>query len=167
MTDVTVCTAIGLGANLGEPEKTLNRAVRQLAQLEDSKLIACSGTYYSYPLGPSDQPDYVNKVILMETSQSPHRLLDALQAIEIKHDRSRDQHWGARTLDLDLIVYGDTIIHDERLTIPHPHAHRRSFVLEPLAEIAPDMVIPGHGSAAMLLATVNDNLIYRRPADAG
>ncbi len=167
MTKTTVCAAIALGANLGDAEKTLDCAVKQLAQLEGSELIACSGTYHSRPLDLSDQPDYANKVALIETSQAPHRLLDALQAIEAQHGRVRDAHWGARTLDLDLITYGDTTMNDDRLTIPHPCAHRRSFVLEPLAEIAPDMVIPGRGSAAMLLETAKDNLIYRRPADGG
>lgn len=163
--NVTVHAVIGLGANLGEPEKTLACAINQLEQLEDTELVACSGAYYSHPLGPSNQPDYVNRVALIKTSQSPHRLLDALQAIEAGHGRSRHEQWGARTLDLDLIVYGDTVLHDERLTVPHPHAHERSFVLEPLAEIAPDMEIPGHGSAAMLAAATKDDLVYRRPGD--
>ena len=161
----TVCAAVALGANLGEPATTLEDAVARLAKIEQTRLVACSGVYYSRPLGPPGQPDYLNRVALLETSLPPHRLLDELQSIEARHGRTRSEHWGARTLDLDIIVYGDAVLNDERLTLPHPQAHRRSFVLEPLAELAPEMVIPGHGTAVVLAAAADDGLIYRRPAD--
>ena len=102
-------------------------------------------------MGPADQPDYINAVISLETSLSPHQLLDALQSVEQLHGRERKRHWGERTLDLDILLYGEQILDDERLTIPHPGMHERAFVLYPLAEIAPDIEIPGIGALQQIL----------------
>ncbi len=101
-------------------------------------------------MGPQDQPDYINAVAVLSTTLDPHRLLAELQAIEQRHNRVRKRRWGERTLDLDLLLYGDFQIVTAALTVPHPGLHERAFVLYPLAEIAPDVIIPGQGRAVDL-----------------
>lgn len=159
---LNIQTVVALGANLGEARHTLETAIQDIQAMKQTTLLKHSSVYRSYPQGPSEQADYFNQVVLLQTDLAPHALLDELQAIEDKHGRQRTQHWGPRTLDLDIIVYGDMQCDDERLTIPHPQTCHRSFVLEPLAEIAPDLLIPGHGTAASLAKIVDDGLVYQR-----
>ena len=142
---------IGLGSNLQNPLQQIKTAINDLQSLAGVTIITVSSLYQSPPMGPADQPDYINAVISLETSLSPHQLLDALQSVEQLHGRERKRHWGERTLDLDILLYGEQILDDERLKIPHPGMHERAFVLYPLAEIAPDIEIPGRGALQQIL----------------
>lgn len=149
---------LGLGANLAQPLQQLELAVQALGQLPDSSLLAVSSFYGSKPMGPQDQPDYVNAVAQLQTRLSAEQLLDALQSIEQQQGRQRkDQRWGARTLDLDILLYGDEIIQTERLTVPHYGMKVREFVLYPLAEIAPQLQLPDGSLLSTLLAQVPAN----------
>lgn len=151
---------IALGSNLAEPSQQLNQALSALANLENSQLIAHSSFYQSKPLGPQDQPDYVNAVARLATSLTPLALLDKLQQIEQQQGRVRLRRWGERTLDLDILLYGDCIIQSERLTIPHYDMQNRAFVIIPLAEIAPDLILPkGESIANLAQAFAQDSLI--------
>lgn len=142
---------VGLGANLGEPDATLRAAVRALAALPDSAVLACSSFYRSAPIDATG-PDYLNAVLRLETRLAPHALLAALQDIEQTHGRERPYRNAPRTLDLDLLLYGEQCIATPTLTVPHPRLHERAFVVRPLAEIAPHLTIPGHGLVVDLLA---------------
>lgn len=144
---------IGLGSNLSAPEQQLNAALKALAQLPNSRLISCSAYYSSAPLGPSDQPRFTNAVALLETALPPHQLLDHLQRIELKQGRQRQaERWGPRTLDLDILLFGERLIDDARLCVPHYHMHARPFVLQPLAELcAADFQLPDGRLLADLL----------------
>lgn len=142
---------IGLGSNLGEPITQVKSAIAALSDLECVSLIRSSSLYASPPMGPQDQPDYINAVVELTTTLSAHELLDQLQAVEQQQGRIRNRHWGERTLDLDLLVYGQDIVDDERLQVPHPGIALRSFVLYPLAEIAPEFLIPNLDSMEQLL----------------
>jgi len=133
---------IGLGSNLEHPPQQVRRAFEELRQLPDTTLVAHSSLYRSEPLGPPDQPDYINAVAALDTRLAPEPLLDRLQAIEQAHRRVRTRHWGPRTLDLDLLLYGDRVIATPRLTVPHPGIYTRHFVLWPLAELAPQLILP-------------------------
>jgi 2-amino-4-hydroxy-6-hydroxymethyldihydropteridine diphosphokinase len=128
---------IGLGSNLDNPKQQVIEALAALVLIPNTELIKQSALYRSDPVGPPGQPDYINAVAAIRTLLEPEQLLDALQAIEQDHQRIRKIHWGPRTLDLDIILFGDQSIATERLTVPHPFAHERNFVLWPLAEIAP------------------------------
>jgi len=143
---------IGLGSNLADPQAQLQRAFTELAQLLHSQLLARSSLYRSTPMGPPDQPDYLNAVAALETTLPPLDLLAQLQALETAHQRVRGERWGPRTLDLDLLLYADQTIDLPTLTVPHPGLCERNFVLYPLAEIAPGLVIPGFGALGELLA---------------
>jgi 2-amino-4-hydroxy-6-hydroxymethyldihydropteridine diphosphokinase len=136
---------IGLGSNLAgalaNPQAQITQALQELAHLPNSHLVAASALYRSHAVGP-EQPDYVNAVAGVKTSLSPLDLLDELQALEHAHQRVRGQHWGPRTLDLDLLLYGADIIDLPRLQVPHPYLKQRNFVFYPLASIAPDLVLP-------------------------
>ncbi len=137
--------AIGLGGNLGDAPKSLCFALEQLAAHAQIHIAAISRLYRSAPIGPAGQPDYANAVVGINTSLSPIALLDALQAIEQMTGRERLVRWGARTLDLDILLYGEVKIQSERLTIPHAELLNRAFVLIPLADIAAARVLPnGH-----------------------
>ncbi len=140
---------VGLGGNVGEPAVTLRMAFADLDALPGTRLVAASRLYRSAPVGGIAQDDFVNAVAWMETRLSPHDLLHALLAIERMHgrDRDREQRWGPRTLDLDLLMHGDAVIDEPGLQLPHPRMHERAFVLLPLLEIAPAVVIPGVGPA--------------------
>ncbi|BBB27685.1 2-amino-4-hydroxy-6-hydroxymethyldihydropteridine diphosphokinase [Amphritea japonica] len=142
MADQWINCYIGLGSNLENPVTQVATALLELERLEHCRNLTHSSLYRSDPVGPPDQPDYINAVAQLETSLHPLALLDALQAIEQQHQRVRIQHWGPRTLDLDLLLYGDEQINSDRLTVPHPYLHERNFVLYPLAEIAPQLSIP-------------------------
>lgn len=145
---------IGLGSNLAEPRQQLRSALDALTRIPKTQLAAVSSLYLSDPLGPPDQPRYHNAVAALNTSLPPLALLDALQAIELAHGRQRKaERWGPRTLDLDILLFGDRLISDSRLTVPHYHMHARAFVLYPLAEIAIDGLRLADGrSLAELLA---------------
>ncbi len=135
---------IGIGANLGDAQANVLDAVRRLALLDGTMVVETSGLYRTAPIDSSG-PDYVNAVACIDTSFDPHELLAALQDIELAHGRERPYRNAPRTLDLDLLLYGDQIIDSESLSVPHPRMHERAFVLAPLAEVAPDLVIPGRG----------------------
>lgn len=144
---------IGLGSNLSEPRDQLARAIAALRKLPESRLTALSRFYRSRPMGPADQPDYLNAVAVLDTRLEPEALLDALQAVENEQGRVRGpQRWGPRTLDLDLLLYGSEVIHTDRLTVPHPGIAERNFVLYPLADIAPELVLPDGRRLQELLA---------------
>lgn len=130
---------IGLGSNLASPIEQVREALNELAALPLSRLVAASSLYASRPVGPQDQPDFINAVAALETHLSPLALLDQLQALEQQHRRRRQQHWGPRTLDLDLLLYANDHIDMPRLRVPHPHMTARAFVITPLAEIAPSI----------------------------
>lgn len=143
---------IGLGSNLDDPAGQLCQAVTALARLPGTRLAACSRFYRSAPLGPQDQPDYVNAVAALDTELAPDVLLDALQVIETAQGRVRLRRWGPRTLDLDILLYGDSVLATPRLSVPHPGLAERGFVLYPLAELAPDLMLPDGRALAELLA---------------
>ncbi len=142
---------VGLGSNLDDPRRQIEHAFTALSELPASRLVARSSLYRSAPMGPADQPDYLNAVAALDTALAPLKLLDALQAIEAAQRRVRERHWGPRTLDLDLLLYGEQVIDLPRLRVPHPGMHQRSFVLVPLREIAGDIEIPGQGRISTLL----------------
>jgi 2-amino-4-hydroxy-6-hydroxymethyldihydropteridine diphosphokinase len=161
---VRVSAYIGLGSNLGEPLQQLDAAFTALSKLPDTRVVRHSSFYASKPMGPADQPDYINAVAELETALDPQNLLLALQAIEQAQGRVRTgQRWGARTLDLDLLLYGDEVIHTDSLQVPHPGLAEREFVLIPLAEIAPDVVIPGQPALKQLIEDCPDYGLERLP----
>lgn len=144
---------IGLGSNLAEPLTQLRGALAALAALPQSRLLATSSFYASDPLGPADQPRYVNAVAALDTELAPLALLDALQAIEANQGRVRKaERWGPRTLDLDILLFGERLLDEPRLRVPHYHLHARPFVLYPLAELAPELRLPDGRRLAELLA---------------
>lgn len=148
---------VGLGSNLSDPVAQVRRALRALGAMADTQLVAHSRLYRNPPMGPQDQPDYVNAVAALDSRLGAAELLAALQGIEQAQGRQRDgTRWGPRTLDLDLLLFGDETIATRGLSVPHPGIAERAFVLVPLAEIAPPgLVIPGHGTLAMLLEQVD------------
>ncbi|MEW6762079.1 MAG: 2-amino-4-hydroxy-6-hydroxymethyldihydropteridine diphosphokinase [Pseudomonadota bacterium] len=135
---------VGIGANLGDAQANVLDALRRLALLEGTTVIETSGLYRTAPVDSSG-PDYINAVACIDTTFDPYELLAALQDIEQAHGRERPYRNAPRTLDLDLLLYGEQVIHSDTLTVPHPRMHERGFVLAPLAEIAPGIVIPGVG----------------------
>jgi len=130
--------AIALGSNLDDPEAQVRRAFDEIAALPRTELLARSKLYRTAPVGHADQPDFINACALVETSLAPRELLDGLLAIEQAHHRVRAVPNGPRTLDLDIILYGDRSIREPGLTIPHPRAHERQFVLAPLNDVWPE-----------------------------
>lgn len=144
---------IGLGSNLSNPLHQVTHACNQLQEHSDIILVACSPWYTSVAVGP-EQPDYINGAAALDTSLSAEELLDQLQAIENSQGRTRSIHWGPRTLDLDLLLYGDEIINSDRLQVPHPWMHQRNFVLRPLLDIAPELALPDGTSIANLLEKI-------------
>lgn len=161
----TVRAYIGLGANLNQPVQQLQQAIRALQQLPSSELIAVSSLYGSKPMGPQDQPDYVNAVAVLDTTLEAEALLDALQQIEQLHGRQRKaERWGPRTLDLDILLYGTLVINSSRLTVPHYGLHQREFVLYPLYEIAPQLQLPDGTVLSSLLAQVPLNGLQKLPS---
>lgn len=152
--------AIGLGANLGDARATLRAALDALGRLPESTLGAVSSIWRSAPIDSSG-PDYLNAVALLVTKLEPHALLAELQRIELAHGRERPYRNAPRTLDLDLLLYGDGCVATPTLTVPHPRLHERAFVLRPLAEVAPALVVPGQGRVDGLLAAVAGQRIDR------
>ncbi|HJY75336.1 MAG TPA: 2-amino-4-hydroxy-6-hydroxymethyldihydropteridine diphosphokinase [Burkholderiales bacterium] len=147
---------VGLGANLGEPQRNVREAFRELDAIPHTRVVRASSLYRSEPLGYTEQPEFVNAVAQIETGLPAERLLAELQAIEAQHGRSRSFANAPRTLDLDLLLFGNAVIDTENLKVPHPRMHERAFVLMPLLEIAPDAVIPGQGPARELLEKCRD-----------
>lgn len=153
---------IGIGSNLDGPATHVRAALHALATIPGSEFIEASPLYGSAPMGPADQPDYVNAVAHLRTRLAPHELLDALQRLEAEAGRVREgERWGPRVLDLDLLLYGDQAMDDARLRVPHPGVSERIFVLRPLADLAPELVIPGHGTVAECLARLPDEGLWR------
>jgi len=146
-----VAAYIGLGSNLDGPKEQIRKAFTALGRMPDSTLERYSSLYQNPPMGGLQQPDYMNAVAELETTLEPQELLLQLQSIETAHGRTRGERWGARSLDLDLLVYGANIIDTADLKVPHPGLHERAFVLYPLHEIAPDLEIPGLGRVTELL----------------
>lgn len=153
---VPVTAYVGLGANLDDPVEQVRRACLELKSLPASRVMARSPLYRSAPLGPQDQPDYINAVAALETQLPAPELLAALRAIEQQHGRRRDgSRWGPRTLDLDILLYGDLQQATPELTLPHPGLHERAFVLYPLYDVAPELEVPGRGSVRALRGLVS------------
>jgi len=157
---MTQLAYIGLGANLGDTRQTLEQALAALAALPQSRLAAISGAYRSAPVAAGG-PDFLNAVAALETDLAPEALLDALQAIEQAHGRERPYRNAPRTLDLDLLLHGGQCIASPRLVVPHPQLHRRAFVLQPLLELAPDLVVPGLGVLQPHLQGTREQAIER------
>ena len=145
-----VTAYIALGSNLADPVQQLRSALRAVAALPGTRVLRESSFYRNPPEGGLDQPEFVNAVAAIETEAAPRELLDRLLEIERAHGRARDYPNAPRTLDLDIALYGDRVVHDPGLTIPHPRMGRRAFVMVPLAEIAPDTIVPGQGRVADL-----------------
>ena len=152
---------IALGSNLSQPQQQVRAALDELAALPGCRLLQASSLYLSAPVGYTEQPDFVNAVCLLETGLEPQALLSALHGIEAKFGRERTFRNAPRTLDLDIIDFNGITLHSERLTLPHPRAHERSFVMQPLAEIAPDYRLPGQSTAAELAAVLGSDGIER------
>ena len=142
---------IGLGANLGDPQRQVQQAFRELDAIPHTRVVRTSSLYRSAPLGYAEQPSFVNAVAQLETALAAERLLAELQVIEVAHGRRRSFANAPRTLDLDLLLFGNAVVDAPGLKIPHPRMHERAFVLVPLLEIAPDVAIPGQGPARLLL----------------
>ncbi|GAB1264700.1 2-amino-4-hydroxy-6-hydroxymethyldihydropteridine diphosphokinase [Aurantivibrio infirmus] len=149
---MTVDAYIALGSNLDDPMRKVCDGLDALNSIPDTKLVAQSSWYGSKAIGPGEQPDYVNGVAKITTALSAQQLLTALQAIEAKHGRERRVRWAARTLDLDILLFGSDTVADENLSIPHPRLMERNFVLYPLAEISPELTLPNGLSLQSLLA---------------
>ena len=145
---------VGLGANLGPREQTLRGAVDLLAATDGVDVLAVSELRETEPVGVVDQPPFLNGAVALETTLSPRALLDLLLEVERSLGRVREERWGPRLIDLDLLVYGDEVIDEPRLRVPHPRLHERPFALEPLAELDPALEIPGRGRVSELLSAL-------------
>ena len=149
---------VGIGANLGRRERTIHRAIELLGELEGVEVVAVSSLRETAPWGLVEQPAFVNGAIELETDLEPQDLLEALLALERRLGRRRDaptaEQWGPRVIDLDLLLYGDLVVDGPGLRVPHPHLHERRFALEPLAELAPEAVVPDRGTVSELLAAL-------------
>ena len=152
---------VGLGANLGDPEKQVRGALAALGRIPGTRLVRASSLWRSAPVGHAAQPDFVNAVAAIETGAAPRALLEQLLAIEKTFGRERSFANAPRTLDLDLLLYGDRVLSEQGLEVPHPRMHERAFVLAPLLEIAPEVDIPGKGKAATLLAAIKDQKVEK------
>ena len=152
---------LALGSNLGERADTLQGAVDALVGLDGVKVTRVSPVYETAPVGGPPQPDYLNAVVLVDIDVPPRELLDELHEVEAAFDRVRLVRWGARTLDIDIIAADDERSEDPELTLPHPRAHDRAFVLVPWHDVEPDAVLPGHGRVADLLEKVDQTGIRR------
>jgi 2-amino-4-hydroxy-6-hydroxymethyldihydropteridine diphosphokinase len=158
---VPVLAYVGLGANLGDTSAALSGALRALSELPVTQVCRASGFYRTAPVD-AQGPDYLNAVAALQTRLAPADLLAHLQRIELAGGRERPYRNAPRTLDLDLLLYGEACITSPTLTVPHPRMHERAFVLVPLAEVAPrDLVVPGHGVLHELLAGVADQRIHK------
>lgn len=153
---------IAIGSNLASPLEQVNAALAALAEIPDSQIVAVSPFYRTPPLGPPDQPDYLNAAVALDTDLAPETLLDHTQRIELQQGRERKAHrWGPRTLDLDIMLFGDRQIATPRLTVPHYDMKNRAFMLLPLVHIAPDVCFPDGVKVANILANLDPSGISR------
>jgi len=152
---------VGLGANIGDPRRQLEAAIEQLKNLPDTDFVLVSGFYKSAPLGYVDQPDFLNAVARLDTALPAEQLLEHLQKMERQRGRERPFPNAPRTLDLDLLLYGNSVLESPRLTLPHPRMHERAFVLQPLLELDSEISIPGKGKAGALLSACGSQKIER------
>jgi 2-amino-4-hydroxy-6-hydroxymethyldihydropteridine diphosphokinase len=152
---------VGLGSNQDDPRSQIERAVEHLDRLPDTRIVARSSLYRSAPFGPVPQADFLNAVAALETAQEPRQLLVLLKDIERRQGRRPTLRWGPRVIDLDLLVYGDLVIDEPGLFVPHPGIAERNFVLLPLREVAPDLHIPGLGRVADIAVDESDPRISR------
>jgi 2-amino-4-hydroxy-6-hydroxymethyldihydropteridine diphosphokinase len=152
---------LALGSNLGDRLENLQGAVDALFDAPEFGFVAVSPVYETAPVGGPQQPDYLNAVIVLDTALPARAILDRAHGIEEAFGRVRDQRWGPRTLDVDVIVCGDEVSEDPELTLPHPRAYQRAFVLAPWHDIDPDAAIPGRGRVADLLAAVGPDGVNR------
>jgi 2-amino-4-hydroxy-6-hydroxymethyldihydropteridine diphosphokinase len=152
---------VGLGANIGVPRRQLQAAFEALKALPQTRFLRASALFRSAPLGYANQPDFLNAAAMLDTELTPEALLDQLQGIEKDQGRERSFANAPRTLDLDLLLYGNLVLQEPRLTLPHPRMHQRAFVLQPLLELDPGVTIPGRGRAADLLAACDDQNVER------
>lgn len=158
---------VGIGSNLDSPEKQVRAAFDELRSLPGTVVTGTSSLYKSAPFGPVEQGDFINAAASLVTQLAPHELLSELRALEDRHGRNRDvARWGPRTMDLDLLVYSDKVIGDDLLTVPHPGIRERNFVLMPLCELAPHLIVPGLGSVVALteLVMASGGRIQKIPA---
>ena len=151
----TVTACVALGSNLDDPRVQVERGFAALAALPRTALSARSRSYRTPPWGLVEQPDFINAAARLETTLTPRELLDALLAIEARAGRVRGARNGPRILDLDLLLYGERVIDEPDLVVPHPRLHERAFVLLPLADVAPELKVPGHGRVRDLVAQVD------------
>jgi 2-amino-4-hydroxy-6-hydroxymethyldihydropteridine diphosphokinase len=152
---------VGIGSNLGKPLEHVEQAFKDLGRIPQTALVKRSSLYRSKPLGYAEQPQFVNAVALLDTALAAAPLLDALQGIEARHGRRRSFPDAPRTLDLDLLLYGDAVMHEPGLVVPHPRMHLRAFVLKPLLEITPGLAIPAIGAAQAMLEQCADQSVER------
>ncbi|MGB0473200.1 MAG: 2-amino-4-hydroxy-6-hydroxymethyldihydropteridine diphosphokinase [Porticoccaceae bacterium] len=160
---------IGLGSNLSgesqgthrDPKQQIHYALKKISQHPEITILGISSLYQTTAIGPGNQPDYINAAAMIETSLEPNVLLDFMQLIEHQQGRVREQRWGARTLDLDLLIYDQLMKSTTRLTLPHPRAYERAFVLAPLADLDADLIIPNYGKVTDLLANCSMQGIVR------
>ena len=152
---------IALGSNLASPLEQVNAAVQALGEIPQSRIVAVSSFYRTPPLGPQDQPDYLNAAVVLDTALNAETLLDNTQRIELQQGRVRKaERWGPRTLDLDIMLFGDEVINTERLTVPHYDMKNRGFMLWPLFEVAPNLIFPDD----IPLKSILDSLNAEKPA---
>ncbi|MGQ4694159.1 2-amino-4-hydroxy-6-hydroxymethyldihydropteridine diphosphokinase [Enterobacter asburiae] len=152
---------IAIGSNLASPLEQVNAAVQALGEIPQSEIVAVSSFYRTPPLGPQDQPDYLNAAVVLETALDAETLLDNTQRIELQQGRVRkEERWGPRTLDLDIMLFGHETINTERLTVPHYDMKNRGFMLWPLFEVAPDLIFPD----GISLNSILDGLNAEKPA---
>ena len=154
---------LSVGANLGDRLGTLQGCVQAIAELPDTDVLAVSPVYQTAPVGGPPQPDYLNAVLLIQTGLPPRGLLDAIGGIEARFGRVRAERFGPRTLDIDVISYAGQVSDDPELTLPHPRAHERAFVLAPWRDIDPDAELPGHGPVDRLLAGLDQAGVQQVP----
>ena len=155
---------LSVGANLGDRLGTLQGCVQAIAELPDTDVLAISPVYQTAPVGGPPQPDYLNAVLLIQTGLPPRGLLDAIGGIEARFGRVRAERFGPRTLDIDIISYAGQVSDDPELTLPHPRAHERAFVLAPWHDIDPAAELPGHGPVGQLLAGLDQAGVRKVPA---
>lgn len=172
---VTQVAFVGLGSNIGDGLAILRAALSALDELPSTRVLRASGLYRTAAWGVTGQPDFINSVAMLETQRAPRELLADMLEIERRAGRNRladgSDRWGPRTLDLDLLLYGEQVVDEPGLHVPHPHLHERAFVLVPLAEIAPDARIPGRGTVreAMngMASAELEGVTYAQPHDRG
>ena len=154
---------VGLGSNMGDRLANLQFAIDSLTATVGTQVHCISPVYETDPVGGPAQDDYLNAVVVLKTILSPEQLLNATQQIELASHRERSQHWGPRTLDLDLLAMDDLTLNSQNLVLPHPRAHERGFVLLPWSTLDPDYLIPGHRCVSELLAEVDISGVRSRP----